>query len=140
MKSMTRVDALNYAISAISVYNEVDQQVIDTLKKIRDTIAKDNARKPSDAAKVKQSEAHKAKTAELRRKAMENVLPVLRETFAAFPVGVTSTELFNAAKDKLPMGYKVDQIRYILSHDMANELIKEENGRNPFLYRLKESA
>lgn len=140
MKSITRVDALNYAIGAIAVECDFDKQVVDVLAKIRDSIAKDNARKPSDAAKAKQSEIHKAKTAELRRKAMENILPILRETFAHFPIGITSVELFNAAKDKLPADYTVDKVKYILSHDMANELIKEENGRNPFLYRLKESA
>ena len=119
--TITRVDALNYAIAAVTNSNEV-------LTKIRDQIAK--PRKTSDEAKAKA----KDKRANARAALMEQVLPIVREGVAD---GGTAKEIFERCADALPADFTAAKVQYILLHEMADEVVKTEAKGKPNIYKLK---
>lgn len=134
--TITRVDALNFAIDCIQsapAYSESsgDDKIVDVLTKIRDQIA---ARKASDAAKEKQA----AKRVEARTAVVNVVVPVLREALAHTPLGVTAKELYGLAKANLPEDFTANKVQYILLHEMASEVEKIEAKGKPNTYRLVE--
>lgn len=132
--TITRVDALNFAIDTIShieAYgDEVARQndIVDVLTKIRDQIAK--PRKTSDETKAKRKE----KRAEARAALMAQVLPILRDTITT---DMTAKEIFAAASDRLPKDFTDKKVQYILLNEMKDEVIKTEAKNKPNTYRLK---
>ena len=84
--TITRVDALNFAIDTINTYRVNDTAVCEVLTKIRDGIVKANTRKTSDEVKAKQSEKRKAATATARAELITKVAPVLREGLQTCPL------------------------------------------------------
>ena len=126
--TLTRVDALNFAIDTITTYRENDTAVCDVLAKIRDQIAK--PRKTSDEAKAKA----KAKRADARATLMEQVLPIVREGVAD---GGTAKEIFERCADALPADFTAAKVQYILLHEMADEVIKTEAKGKPNVYKMK---
>lgn len=126
--TITRVDALNFAIDTINTYRENDTAVCDVLTKIRDQIAK--PRKSSDEAKAKA----KAKRADARATLMEQVLPIVRESVAD---GGTAKEIFERCADALPADFTAAKVQYILLHEMADEVVKTEVKGKPNVYKMK---
>ena len=129
--TLTRVDALNYAIAAVTNSNEVltnPDEIVEVLTKIRDQIAK--PRKTSDEAKAKA----KAKRANERAALMKQVLPIIREGVAD---GGTAKEIFERCADALPADFTAAKVQYILLHEMADEVIKVEQKGKPNVYKMK---
>jgi len=126
--TITRVDALNFAIDTINTYRENDTAVCDVLTKIRDQIAK--PRKTSDETKAKA----KAKRADARATLMEQVLPIVRESVA---IGGTAKEIYERCADALPADFTTAKVQYILLHEMADEVVKTEVKNKPNVYTMK---
>ena len=131
--TITRVDALNFAINCIQsapAYSEScgDGEIVEVLTKIRDQIAK--PRKTSDEAKEKA----KVKRANARAELMAQVLPIVREGVAD---GGTAKEIFERCVDALPEDFTVAKVQYILLHEMANEVVKTEAKGKPNVYTMK---
>ena len=129
--TLTRVDALNYAIDELSKGGQVDTEyteVVEILTKIRDQIAK--PRKSSDEAKAKA----KAKRADARTALMEQVLPIVRKGVAD---GGTAKEIFERCADALPADFTTAKVQYILLHEMADEVEKTEAKGKPNVYTMK---
>ena len=129
--TLTRVDALNYAIAAVTNSTETltnPDEIVTVLEKIRDQIAK--PRKTSDEAKAKA----KAKRADARAVLMAQVLPVLRDTITT---DMTAKEIFTAASDRLPEDFTDKKVQYILLNEMRDEVVKTEAKGKPNTYRLK---
>ena len=131
--TLTRVDAMNYAIAAVTNSTEVltnPDEIVEVLTKIRDQIAK--PRKTSDEAKAKRRE----KNTQARAALMEQVLPTIREGVAD---GGTAKEIFERCKDTLPSDFTDKKVQYILLHEMADEVEKIEAKGKPNVYKLKEA-
>ena len=133
--TITRVDALNYAIAAVTNSTEVltnPDEIVEVLTKVRDQIAK--PRKTSDEAKAKA----KAKRADVRAALMEQVLPILRDGLSNYPdVGQTAKELYEGNSDVLPADFTAAKVQYILLHEMADEVVKTEAKNKPNVYTLR---
>ena len=129
--TITRVDALNYAINAIDQCTETDVEVCDILAKIRDQIAK--PRKTSDAAKANA----KAKRANARAELMKDILPTLRDTLTMCPDGLTAKALYEACAETLPEDFTASKVQYILLHELADEVVKTEAKNKPNVYSLR---
>ena len=130
--TITRVDALNYAInniSAIDQCTETGAEVVSILEKIRDQIAK--PRKTSDEAKAKA----KAKRADARATLMAQVVPILRD---AITTDMTAKEIFTAAQGRLPQDFTVAKVQAVLLREMKDEVIKTETKGKANTYRLAE--
>jgi len=130
--TLTRVDALNYAIAAVTNSTEVltnPDEIVEILTKIRDQIAK--PRKSSDEAKAKA----KAKRADARATLMAQVLPILRDTITT---DMTAKEIFTAAADRLPQDFTAAKVQYILLNEMKDEVVKTEAKGKANTYRLAE--
>jgi len=132
--TLTRVDALNFAIDCIQsapAYSESrgDGEIVEVLTKIRDQIAK--PRKSSDEAKAKA----KAKRADARATLMAQVLPILRDTITT---DMTAKEIFTAAADRLPQDFTAAKVQYILLNEMKDEVVKTEAKGKANTYRLAE--
>lgn len=126
--TLTRVDALNFAIDTIKTFRENDTEVCDVLVKIRDGIAK--PRKVSDEAKAKA----KAKRADARSALMAQVLPILRD---ALTEGGTAKEIFERCADALPEDFTSAKVQYILLHELADEVVKTEVKGKANTYTLR---
>lgn len=122
--TMTRVDALNIAISTIE-----DSTVVEVLTKIRDQIAKPHT--TSDAVKEKR----KAATAKARAEMVSQIIPILRDVITT---DMTAKEIFAAAQDKLPADFTAGKVQNILLREMAPVLIKTEFKNKANMYRLAE--
>jgi hypothetical protein len=129
--TITRVDALNYAIAAVTNSTEVltnPDEIVEVLTKIRDQIAK--PRKSSEDTKARA----KAKRANERAVLMAQVLPVVREGVAD---GGTAKEIFERCADALPADFTAAKVQYILLHEMADEVVKTEAKGKPNVYKMK---
>lgn len=127
--TITRVDALNYAINAIDQCTETDAEVVTILEKIRDQIAKPH--KTSDEAKAKA----KAKRADARAELCAQVVPILREVITT---DMTAKEIFAAASDRLPKDFSDKKVQAVLLREMKDELVKTEAKGKANTYRLAE--
>ena len=133
--TLTRVDALNFAIETISnieCYNDDvarHEEIVTILEKIRDQIAK--PRKSSDEAKAKA----KAKRADARATLMAQVMPVLREVITT---DMTAKEIFTAAQERLPQDFTAAKVQAVLLREMKDEVVKTETKGKANTYRLAE--
>ena len=129
--TITRVDALNYAIAAVTNSTEVltnPDEIVEVLTKVRDQIAK--PRKTSDEAKAKA----KAKRADARAALMEQVRPIIR--YALTP-NSTAKEIFERCSNALPADFTANKVQYILLHEMKYEVVKTEQKGKPNVYTLR---
>ena len=129
--TITRVDALNFAIDELTKGGQVDAEyvdVIEVLAKIRDQIAK--PRKTSDEAKAKA----KAKRAGARAELMAQILPIIREGIAD---GGTAKEIFERCADALPADFTAAKVQYILLHELADGVVKTEAKGKANVYTLR---
>ena len=134
MKNITRVDALNYAIAAVTNSTEVltnPTEIVEVLTKIRDQIAK--PRNTSDEAKAKAAAKRKEKAASARAEVVAKVAPILRKHLTA---DITAKALYEMAKDELPADFSAAKVQNILLREMAAELIKTETKGKANTYRL----
>ena len=132
--TLTRVDALNYAIAAVTNSTEVltnPDEIVEVLAKIRDQIAK--PRKTSDEAKAKVSQKRKADTAAKRAELAAQVVPILREVITS---DMTAKEIFAAAQDRLPKDFTAPKVQTYLLREMKDELVKTEAKGKANTYRL----
>lgn len=129
--TITRVDALNYAINAIDQCTETDVEIVAILEKIRDQIAK--PRKTSEEAKAKRKEANAKARAEL----CAQVVPILRDTITR---DMTAKEIFTAAQERLPQDFTVAKVQAVLLREMKDELVKTETKGKANTYRLVEKG
>ena len=126
---MTKKDALTAAISALT--SDEYTEVREVLSHMLDQLSV--VRQPSDAAK----QAAKDKRKEERAAAMTPILPVIRVAISDEPK--TAKEIFDACADALPADYNERKVQYILGHELASEVDKVEDGRNPLKYRWKKA-
>ena len=129
--TLTRVDALNYAIAAVTNSTEVltnPDEIVEVLTKIRDQIAK--PRKTSEDTKARA----KTKRANERAVLIAQVLPIVRESVT---IGGTAKEIFERCADALPADFTVNKVQYILLHEMADEVVKTEAKGKPNVYKMK---
>jgi len=132
--TITRVDALNFAIDELSKGGQVDTEyteVVEILAKIRDQIAKPH--KTSEDTKARA----KAKRANERAVLMAKVLPVLRDALSKYEVGVTAKELYANCADKLPEDFTALKVQAVLLREMKDEIVKTETKGKPNLYEIK---
>ena len=129
--TITRVDALNIAITSIPMDIDNSTEVVEVLTKIRDQIAK--PRKTSDEAKAARSAKQKEATAKARAELCAQVIPILREVITT---DMTAKEIFAAAQDRLPQGFTAPKVQNILLREMKGELIKTETKSKANTYRL----
>ena len=132
--TITRVDALNFAIDELTKGGQVDTEyteVAEILGKIRDQIAK--PRKSSDEAKAKA----KTKRADARGKMLSEVLPILRVALTGSD-GFTAKELYDHCVDQLPTDFTDKKVGYILLHEMADEVVKTEVRGKANIYKMKD--
>lgn len=144
---MTKKDALTIALSTLTAptYPNPSFDCEDITRKeipveeIRETITKmiaqlSKSHTLSDEAKAKRKE----KTAQARASLMEQVLPILRDGLSNYPdVGQTAKELFENNSDVLPADFTVAKVRYILLHEMKDEVEKIEAKNKPNVYKLR---
>lgn len=128
--TITRVDALNFAIDCIlsaPAYSEScgDGEIVAVLEKMRDQIAK--PRKTSDEAKAKRADA--------RASLMAQVVPILREVITT---DMTAKEIFAAAQERLPQDFTANKVQAVLLREMKGEVIKTEAKGKANTYRLAE--
>ena len=134
--TITRVDALNYAIAAVTNSTEVltnPDEIVEVLTKVRDQIAK--PRKTSDEAKAKANEKRKAATAAARAEMCAQVVPVLRK-YLTTPI--TAKELYEVAKAELPADFSWNKVQNVLIREMAPELTKVEAKGKANTYCIKD--
>ena len=125
---MTRIDALNYVLEH---FDTTDTEVLTTIAKIRDQLAKSQVVTEEKAAR--RNSVNKEKRAIARAKEMEVFLPRVRDTFAKFniPNGITVKELADA------MNEPPQRVQYVLLHEMKDEVERHLNGRNASTYTLR---
>lgn len=128
---MTKIDALNVALSIMTEDNQYDEAV-EILQKMVMQLSK--PRTTSDEAKAKASAKRKEQTAKARMELCEQVIPILREVITK---DMTAKEIFEVARERLPEGFTAPKVQNILLREMAPELIKTETKGKANTYRLK---
>lgn len=128
MKKMTKIDALNIALTTVE--NEEAREIITSMI---NQLSK--PRKMSDEAKAAANAKRKEKTSAAREELMSQVLPILRGTLSVD--GMTAKELFEACADSLPEGFTSAKVQYILLHEMVDEVVKVEKKGKANTYCLK---
>ena len=132
--TMTKKDALSYAINAIEIHCDTDREVVETLTKMRDQLSKPHTTSPE--AKSKANEKRKAATAAARATLVESVAPVLREVLSHTLQGLTAKEIFSEAQSRLPEDFTAPKVQNILLREMRPELDVVEAKGKANLYRL----
>lgn len=132
MKStITYVTAIDYVLSNYPL----PENITDRLTALKASVEKRNASHGSDEAKAKQAEKRKAETAAKRAELTAQVIPVIRAAMSDKPM--TEKEIFEAAASNLPADFTPVKVRNVLLREMADEVVKTDNGRNPNTYALR---
>lgn len=131
MKStITYTTAIEYVLSNYPL----PENIADRLTALKASVEKRNMTHGSDEARAKQAEKRKAENAAKRAELTAQVIPVIRAAMSNKPM--TEKEIFEAAKDGLPIDFTPIKVRNVLLREMASEVVKEDNGRNPNTYHL----
>lgn len=134
MKSIiTYPVALDYVLT----HCELPENIAERLTALKASVEKRNASHGSDEAKAKQAEKRKAETAKARAELVATVAPILRDELSHFPRGCTAKELYENVKEMLPLDFSAPKVQNILLREMASEVVKIDNGRNPNTYALR---
>lgn len=123
--------ALDYVLTNY----ELPENIAERLTALKASVEKRNASHGSDEAKAKQAEKRKAETAAKRAELTAQVIPVIRAVMSDKPM--TEKEIFAAAADNLPADFTPIKVRNVLLREMADEVVKADNGRNPNTYTLR---
>ena len=117
---ITKKDALNLAIGALSATETPDHDAIAVLQNMVDKLS---ARKPvSDKYRAKVSAERKEKTHAARVALMDAVLPVIRKTLTGVSDGLTAKEIFSIAQTELPADYTWQKVQAALLREMKPEV------------------
>ncbi len=133
---MTKVEALCVAIDDLRTMDATDPTLVpnavEAIEILEGMVAQlSKPRKASDEAKAKA----KAKRADARAALMEQVIPILRSGLSN--TGRTAKELYEENSDVLPADFTANKVQYILLHEMADEIVKHDNGKNAYTYTIK---
>lgn len=123
--------ALDYVLTNYPV----PENIAERLTSLKASVEKRNASHGSEEAKAKQAEKRKAETAAKRAELTAQVIPVIRAAMSNKPM--TEKEIFEAAADNLPADFSAIKVRNVLLREMADEVVKADNGRNPNTYALR---
>ena len=132
---MTNSIALQNAIDALSTVEQTET-IVETVKRLtsmHNTLV-ERAKANASNEKIKAAnEKRKAETHAAREALMANVLPVIRSVMGA--EDKTAEQIYNDAKVNLPEDFSVAKVQYILLHEMKDEVVKVDNGRNSKTYK-----
>lgn len=128
---ITYTAALDYVLSQYPL----PENIAERLTALKASVEKRNASHGSDEARTKQAEKRKAETAAKRAEMAAQVIPVIRAAMSNKPM--TEKEIFEAAADNLPADFSAIKVRNVLLREMADEVVKADNGRNPNTYALR---
>ena len=123
--------ALDYVLTNYPV----PENIAERLAALKASVEKRNASHGSEEAKAKQAEKRKAETAAARAELIAKVAPAIRKVMSETPM--TEKEIFEAAKAELPADFSAIKVRNVLMREMADEVVKTDNGRNPNTYALR---
>lgn len=116
---ITKKDALNLAIAALSAAETPDHDAIAVLQNMADKLS---VRKPvSDEYKAKVSAERKEKAHAARVALMDVVLPVIRKTMSGAGA-LTAKEIFAIAQNELPADYTWQKVQAALLREMKGEV------------------
>lgn len=65
----------------------------------------------------------------------DTAAPVVLNALSATPM--TTKEIFAACETELPEGFTANKISYLLLHQLADEVVKHDNGKNANTYTRK---
>lgn len=117
---ITKKDALNLAIGALSAAETPDHDAIAVLQNMVDKLSV--ARKPaSDEYRAKVSAERKEKAHAARVALMDAVLPVIRKTMTGAGA-LTAKEIFAIAQPELPADYTWQKVQAALLREMKPEV------------------
>ena len=122
--------ALDYVLTNYPV----PENIAERLTALKASVEKRNATHGSDESRAKSAEKRKAETAAARAELIAKVAPTIRKVMSEKPM--TEKEIFEAAKAELPADFSVIKVRNVLLREMASEVVKVDNGRNPNTYHL----
>lgn len=128
---ITYTAALDYVLSQYPL----PENIAERLNALKASVEKRNATHGSDEAKAKQAEKRKTETAAARAELIAKVAPAIRKVMSEKPM--TEKEIFEAAKTELPVDFSAIKVRNVLLREMADEVVKADNGRNPNTYALR---
>ena len=123
--------ALDYVLTNYPV----PENIAERLTALKASVEKRNSTHGSDEARAKQAEKRKAETAAKRAEMTAQVIPVIRAVMSTKPM--TEKEIFEAAANNLPADFSAIKVRNVLLREMADEVVKADNGRNPNTYALR---
>lgn len=129
-------NVVTYSVALDYVLNNypVPENIAERLTALKASVEKRNSTHGSDEARAKQAEKRKAETAAKRAEMTAQVIPVIRAAMSTKPM--TEKEIFEAAADNLPTDFSAIKVRNVLLREMASEIVKVDNGRNPNTYHL----
>lgn len=122
--------ALDYVLTNYPV----PENIAERLTSLKASVEKRNASHGSEEARAKQAEKRKAETAAKRAELVAKVAPAIRKVMSETPM--TEKEIFEAAKAELPTDFSAIKVRNVLLREMASEIVKDDNGKNPNTYHL----
>ena len=122
--------ALDYVLTNYPV----PENIAERLTALKASVEKRNATHGSDESRAKSAEKRKAETAAKRAELIAKVAPTIRKVMSERPM--TEKEIFEAAKTELPVDFSAIKVRNVLLREMASEVVKVDNGRNPNTYHL----
>ena len=128
---ITYTAALDYVLTNYPV----PENIAERLTALKASVEKRNATHGSDESRAKAAEKRKAETAAKRAEMVAQVIPVIRAAMSTKPM--TEKEIFEAAADNLPADFSAIKVRNVLLREMADEVVKADNGRNPNTYALR---
>lgn len=132
---MTNAIALQNAIDTLSTVEQTETVIatIERLAHMHETLV-ERAKAIASSEKVKAAnEKRKAETKAARDALMATVLPVIRSVIAA--EDKTAEQIYEDCKANLPADFTVKKVQYILIHELADEVVKVDNGRNSKTYK-----
>ena len=132
---MTNTIALQNAIDVLATVEQTDAVVAtrERLVAMHDTLVKRAAATASNEKIQAANAARKEATKAARDALMATVLPVLRSVIGT--EGKTAEQIYADAKVNLPADFTVSKVQYILLHELKDDVVKMDNGRNPKTYK-----
>lgn len=132
---MTNAIALQNAIDILSTVEQTETvtATIERLAHMHETLV-ERAKAIASSEKVKAAnEKRKAENKAARDTLMATVLPVIRSVITA--EDKTAEQIYEDCKANLPADFTVKKVQYILIHELADEVVKVDNGRNSKTYK-----
>lgn len=134
---MTNATAIENAIAILSTV-EQDETVTKTVERltamhealVRRAEAVASNEKTKAAAEKRKAENHAAREA-----LVTAVRPAIRAVLT--DKEKTAAQIYEDAKANLPADFNEKKVQYLLIHEMADEVVKHDNGRNSKTYTKK---